>query len=84
MLRVNDSNDGPFAKAAGALLSPPAGAEERIWVCGGETSDLQKHHPGAEGVSTHHWRVTTRNQPFFSNKLVLSQVREEVDKKQIL
>lgn len=32
MLRVNNSNDGLFAKAAGALLSPPARAEDSFWL----------------------------------------------------
>lgn len=51
MLRVSDSKNWPFAKAVGALLRPslhhPAeGEEERIWVCGGKTSDLCKNSPG--------------------------------------
>lgn len=50
-------------------LQPPAEREEeRFWVCS-ETSDLRKNSPGAEGVSTHHWRTTVTNQSLLSNRM---------------
>lgn len=76
MLRLNNSNNHSFAKAAGCFAEevcnpPPKEGEEKeaFWMPGGETSYLHKSSPGAEGVRTHHQMITTTNQHLFSNKL---------------
>lgn len=65
-LKVTDSNN-PFAKPAGVLLRPglqPPNErqEESFWGCDGRVSDLPKSSPGAEGVCTHHCRLTRTKQ----------------------
>lgn len=51
------------------VLQPSEWEEVNFWPCGGEASALNK----TEGVNTHHRRLW-----------VLSQIRENVDKKWIL